>query len=151
MFSQRTWCTNRLLWHTNSDFYGIRSPDFYATWAVFIEGGCGLQYVDTCWNNRSLAIDTLNLVVHTRLCAPLFFFLNVTWWDFWAGGDVSPQRNIKLPPPPCRHPRGTCAPPPPPVPPPRIPPPPLFSITIRPPATCSDPSSLFLGVCPPVL
>ena len=24
--SQRTWCTNRLLWHTNSDFYGIRTP-----------------------------------------------------------------------------------------------------------------------------
>ena len=20
------WCTNRLLWHTNSDFYGIRTP-----------------------------------------------------------------------------------------------------------------------------
>ena len=26
--SQRTWCTNRLLWHTNSDFYGIRTPTF---------------------------------------------------------------------------------------------------------------------------
>ena len=24
--SQRMWCTNRLLWHTNSDFYGIRTP-----------------------------------------------------------------------------------------------------------------------------
>ena len=23
--SQRMWCTNRLLWHTNSDFYGIRT------------------------------------------------------------------------------------------------------------------------------
>ena len=22
------WCTNRLLWHTNSDFYGIRTPTF---------------------------------------------------------------------------------------------------------------------------
>ena len=27
-FSQRMWCTNRLLWHTNSDFYGIRTPTF---------------------------------------------------------------------------------------------------------------------------
>ena len=26
--SQRMWCTNRLLWHTNSDFYGIRTPTF---------------------------------------------------------------------------------------------------------------------------
>ena len=26
--SQRMWCTNRLLWHTNSDFYGIRTPPF---------------------------------------------------------------------------------------------------------------------------
>ena len=24
--SHRMWCTNRLLWHTNSDFYGIRTP-----------------------------------------------------------------------------------------------------------------------------
>ena len=22
------WCTNRLLWRTNSDFYGIRTPPF---------------------------------------------------------------------------------------------------------------------------
>ena len=22
------WCTNRLLWHTNSDFYGVRTPPF---------------------------------------------------------------------------------------------------------------------------
>ena len=27
-FSQRIWCTNRLLWHTNSDFYGMRTPTF---------------------------------------------------------------------------------------------------------------------------
>ena len=26
--SQRMWCTNRLLWHTNSDFYGVRTPPF---------------------------------------------------------------------------------------------------------------------------
>ena len=26
--SQRMWCTNRLLRHTNSDFYGIRTPPF---------------------------------------------------------------------------------------------------------------------------
>ena len=26
--SQRMRCTNRLLWHTNSDFYGIRTPPF---------------------------------------------------------------------------------------------------------------------------
>ena len=26
--SQRIWCTNRLLWHTNSNFYGIQTPPF---------------------------------------------------------------------------------------------------------------------------
>ena len=26
--SQRMWCTNRLLWHTNSHFYRIRTPTF---------------------------------------------------------------------------------------------------------------------------
>ena len=29
-FSQIMWCTNRLLWRTNSDFYGIRTPPFMA-------------------------------------------------------------------------------------------------------------------------
>ena len=26
--SQRMWCTNWHLWHTNSDFYGLRTPTF---------------------------------------------------------------------------------------------------------------------------
>ena len=45
-------CTNRLLWHTNSDFYGIRNPPpFHAVWTVFIGGGGGLSFVCVlpCW------------------------------------------------------------------------------------------------------
>ena len=36
---QRMWCRNRLLWHTNSDFYGIRAPPFYAIWTVLLGVG----------------------------------------------------------------------------------------------------------------
>ena len=43
-FSQRMWCTNRLLWHTNSDFYGIRIPTF-TPYEPFL---LGVGYIDYC-------------------------------------------------------------------------------------------------------
>ena len=36
--SQRIWCTNRLLWHTNSNFYGIRTPTVMPYEPFFIGG-----------------------------------------------------------------------------------------------------------------
>ena len=36
------WCTNRLLWHTNSDFHGIRTPTFTPYEPVFI--GLGVVF-----------------------------------------------------------------------------------------------------------
>ena len=37
-FSQRMWCTNRLLWHTNWLLWHTKPP-FYAIWTVFIGDG----------------------------------------------------------------------------------------------------------------
>ena len=36
--SQRMWCTNRLLWHTNSDFYAIRTPPPFMPYEPFLLG-----------------------------------------------------------------------------------------------------------------
>ena len=44
--SQRMWCTNRLLWHTNSDFYGIRPPTFVPYEPCLLGVGGGLQFVE---------------------------------------------------------------------------------------------------------
>ena len=39
------WCTNRLLWHTNSDFYGIRNR-------LLRQGGGGLQYIEKTFSEQ---------------------------------------------------------------------------------------------------
>ena len=55
--AQRMRCRSRLLWHTNSDFYGIRTPTFMPHEVFFCRGvgvvfnmlsggGGGLQYVE---------------------------------------------------------------------------------------------------------
>ena len=46
--SQRRWCTNRLLWHTNSDFYGIRTPTFTPYEPLLLGVGVVFQYIEAC-------------------------------------------------------------------------------------------------------
>ena len=43
--SQRIWCTNRLLWHSRSDFYRIRTPTFYPYEPLLL----GWGWSSICW------------------------------------------------------------------------------------------------------
>ena len=56
------WCTNRLLWHTNSDFYGIRTPTFTPYEPFLLGGGGGLQYIELLQ-----AVRRILLVMHLQL------------------------------------------------------------------------------------
>ena len=75
--SQRMWCTNRLLRHTNSDFYGVRTPllchmnRFYWGWAWSL----------ICWTVEllylQLTIVAFLLTVGALLLTVLAFLLTV--------------------------------------------------------------------------
>ena len=52
--SQKIWCTNRLLWHTNSDFYGIRTPTFMPYEPLLLGAGVVLNLLKTAHASQGI-------------------------------------------------------------------------------------------------
>ena len=115
--SQRMWCTNRLLWRTNSDFYGIQTPRFMAYEQFY--WGWGWSLICWCWargtNSKKSNQRAPNLRAATlQKCESDFFsvFLcqrcreiwrEIFWWNFpryvfqglGVRGKISPKFHVK--------------------------------------------------------
>ena len=91
-FTERIWCTNRLLWHTNSAFYGIRTPTFMPHEPFSLGGGGGLEFVEpsvaTSGCVRCFWARTWSGPSKPCFFQSVFLSRGKFWGDLWA---VSPN------------------------------------------------------------
>ena len=78
------WCTNRLLWHTNSDFYGIRTPPFMP-YEPFLLG------VGVVFNLLKLKHKIMFFAACGRL-----LFIHLQCWEVLPFLTIQGQRRIKF-------------------------------------------------------